>query len=216
MSYILDALKKAERERHLAKVPTVNTVHRISWDRGRPVWLWIVVAAVLANAAVLIWVLRPETAREKGTASTVGPAVSAPITPATPQAPAAPADRPVVANAAGQGGGSRDGATHRAAIVSAPSGQSALARSTSGRRAQTPLRSSRPSALRPSGRRRWRWRLQLRDRSSRSPRPPSRRPLRQLRPFRKKPECRHRRHEQSRRRQRNPPRRPRVPVRRAC
>ena len=65
MSYILDALKKAERERHLAKIPTVNTVHRISWDRRRPIWLWIAGAAVLANVAVLIWLLRPEPARTR-------------------------------------------------------------------------------------------------------------------------------------------------------
>jgi general secretion pathway protein B len=98
MSYILDALKKAERERHLTKVPTVNTVHRISWDRRRPVWLWIAVAAVLANVAVLIWILRPEPPREKGMASTGVPAASTPIAPTVPQAPGVPADRPIVAS----------------------------------------------------------------------------------------------------------------------
>ena len=67
MSYILDALKKAERERQFAKIPTVNTVHRIGWNRRRPIWLWIAGAAVLANAAVLIWLLlqSPHGRRER-------------------------------------------------------------------------------------------------------------------------------------------------------
>ena len=97
MSYILDALKKAERERHLAKIPTVNTVHRISWDRRRPIWLWIAGAAVLANAAVLIWLLRPEPAREKGTPSP--PAASAPMA-AAPEKPLALVERPAAVNPA--------------------------------------------------------------------------------------------------------------------
>src|SRR5262249_29239191 len=105
MSYILDALKKAERERHLAKVPTVNTVHRISWDRQRPVWLWIAAAAVLVNVALLVWLLRPEPAPETGAVCGLAPAVPAPVTAAAPQAPPAAsqappvtADRPVAAN----------------------------------------------------------------------------------------------------------------------
>ena len=93
MSYILDALKKAERERHLTKIPTVNTVHRISWDRQRPIWLWIAGAAVLANAAVLIWLLRPEPARDKGTPSP--PVASAPMA-AAPEKPPILVERPAV------------------------------------------------------------------------------------------------------------------------
>src|SRR5262249_57442223 len=92
MSYILDALKKAERERQFAKIPTVNTVHRSSWDRQRPIWLWIAGAAVLANAALLIWLLRPESGRMRETSP--APVASAPMTPAVPEKPPALVDRP--------------------------------------------------------------------------------------------------------------------------
>jgi general secretion pathway protein B len=61
MSYILDALKKAERQRHLTAVPTVATMHRPPVVTRRASWPWIAVAAVLlANATVLLlWVIRP-------------------------------------------------------------------------------------------------------------------------------------------------------------
>jgi general secretion pathway protein B len=59
MSYILDALKKLERERRLAKVPTLDTAHRTSSAPRRRLWPWIGAAVVLVNAVVLIWLLRP-------------------------------------------------------------------------------------------------------------------------------------------------------------
>src|SRR5262245_33875028 len=96
MSYILDALKKAERERQFAKIPTVNTVHRSSWDRRRPIWLWIAGAAVLANAAILIWLLRPEPAREQATPP--APVASAPITATVPEKAPAPVEEPAAAS----------------------------------------------------------------------------------------------------------------------
>jgi|SRR5262245_23183783 len=98
MSYILDALKKAERERQFAKIPTVNTVHRSSWDRRRPIWLWIAAAAVLANAALLIWLFRPDPGRAKETPP--APVASAPMTPALPEKPPAVVDRPAAVNQA--------------------------------------------------------------------------------------------------------------------
>ncbi len=58
MSYILDALKKAERERHWAKVPTLGTVHARSADRGRRAWPWIGASVALLGAAASIWFLR--------------------------------------------------------------------------------------------------------------------------------------------------------------
>ncbi len=58
MSYILDALKRVERERYLARVPTLATVHASKPDRRRRVWPWVVVGALLANAAVLIVLFR--------------------------------------------------------------------------------------------------------------------------------------------------------------
>ena len=65
MSYILDALKKAERERRVAKVPTLDTVHGAPWDRRRLPWMWIGIAVALLNATlVLAWFLRPERVPE--------------------------------------------------------------------------------------------------------------------------------------------------------
>lgn len=65
MSYILEALRKAERERSIGQVPTLDT-HGESEGPGRSRgWLWIVAAALLVNAAVLAaWLLTraPETA----------------------------------------------------------------------------------------------------------------------------------------------------------
>lgn len=103
MSYILDALKKADRQRHLAQVPTVATIHRTPATGSRRPWPWIVVVAVvvLVNAAVLGWLLRPTAvsptsapSRATQTASTVPdslspPAVTAPA-PAEPRAGSRP------------------------------------------------------------------------------------------------------------------------------
>jgi len=53
MSYILDALKKAERERGMAKVPTLSTVHDIqSIPRSR---IWMIAAAFLVFSTILFW-----------------------------------------------------------------------------------------------------------------------------------------------------------------
>ena len=52
MSYILDALKKAERERGIAKVPTLTTVHDI-YERPRNHSWGIPVAVTLLLAAGL-------------------------------------------------------------------------------------------------------------------------------------------------------------------
>ena len=114
MSYILDALKKAERERQFAKIPTVNTVHRSSWDRQRPIWLWIAGAAVLANAGVLIWLLRPEPVRERGTPP--APVASTPMTPPAPEKPLTVVDRPA-APATGAASAERSVATDRPAVA---------------------------------------------------------------------------------------------------
>src|SRR5215471_13505663 len=106
MSYILDALKKAERERHQTKIPTLQTVHRKPWQPRRGHWLWIVVVVVaLVNVGLLIWLLRPAPLYEKpvtppattasaktppATATPTAPASSASSTAAPTTAPAAP------------------------------------------------------------------------------------------------------------------------------
>jgi general secretion pathway protein B len=57
MSYILDALKKAERERGIAQVPTLATVHDV---RERPrVRSWLVLSICVLGIAASLWFLRP-------------------------------------------------------------------------------------------------------------------------------------------------------------
>jgi len=56
MSYILDALRKADRERNLAKVPTLTTLHIPVYVTGRRAALWIVAVALLGGG-VLAWFL---------------------------------------------------------------------------------------------------------------------------------------------------------------
>lgn len=58
MSYILDALKKAEQERDLGRVPRLETVHD-NTPRPARVWPWLSAGILLINAAALLWWLRP-------------------------------------------------------------------------------------------------------------------------------------------------------------
>jgi general secretion pathway protein B len=94
MSYILDALKKAERDRPAATVPTLETVHQPPAGPARRLWPWVGAILVLINAGVLIWLMgsgpmRP-TAIPAGSPAT--PAASAPATVTEPAVPARPAD----------------------------------------------------------------------------------------------------------------------------
>lgn len=61
MSYILEALKKAERERDLRRVPTVTTAHVPISGAGRRLGLWVVVGALLFGGGLAIWLLRPSS-----------------------------------------------------------------------------------------------------------------------------------------------------------
>jgi general secretion pathway protein B len=58
MSYILDALKKSEKERKRGSVPDVMTVQDIQMPgtKKRPVWILLILVVLLLNAVVLIWV----------------------------------------------------------------------------------------------------------------------------------------------------------------
>ncbi len=57
MSFILDALKKAEREH--SRVPTLATVHGPTHETRRTVSLWVAGGALLAGSGLLIWLLWP-------------------------------------------------------------------------------------------------------------------------------------------------------------
>ncbi len=61
MSYILDALKKSERQRQKGVVPGVLTVQdtAVPEARGRMVWPYVAVAVLLLNAGLFAWLLAP-------------------------------------------------------------------------------------------------------------------------------------------------------------
>jgi general secretion pathway protein B len=78
MSYILDALKRAERDRHLTHVPTLATIHA-SAHPTRPRWLWVGGGVLLVNAIVVILLLRAgPVPGPTSTPSPVSPAAAPP------------------------------------------------------------------------------------------------------------------------------------------
>jgi hypothetical protein len=66
MSFILEALKKVDRERHQDNVPTLSTVHRQGSEAPKWIWPWALIAALLVNALILAWVLRSEPSNRVG------------------------------------------------------------------------------------------------------------------------------------------------------
>lgn len=86
MSYILDALKKAERDRGLARVPTVTTVHEFK-PRTRGL-SWIIAAfLVLAGviSALLFWPASQETPDASDKVQAVPPAETGVESPPKPE-----------------------------------------------------------------------------------------------------------------------------------
>ena len=53
MSYILDALKKAEQQREFGQVPGIDSLHEQPGQRPPRRWPWVLVAALLLNALVV-------------------------------------------------------------------------------------------------------------------------------------------------------------------
>jgi general secretion pathway protein B len=92
MSYILDALKKADRERNLTKVPTLTTIHVPVLTTGRRVGVWAVVLTVLAGGGVFLWMVRPSppVAPVPVAASRTDGGTAVPVRVAEPPPPAAP------------------------------------------------------------------------------------------------------------------------------
>jgi general secretion pathway protein B len=61
MSYILEALKKAEQQRDLGRVPGIETVHEQARAGTANRWLWLIAIVVLVNGAgLLVWLSRDE------------------------------------------------------------------------------------------------------------------------------------------------------------
>lgn len=100
MSYILDALKKADRERSLAKVPTLTTVHVPLLTGGRRIAVWVVAGVVLVGGGAFLWAVLPsppaspppvaDSRAGNGTARPVGVAEPAPVAPPEPMAAVPP------------------------------------------------------------------------------------------------------------------------------
>ncbi len=80
MSYILDALKKADRERTLGDVPDLETAHWGERHGQRSFrWIWIVAILLLVNGALLVFLLgREDTPSGSPAAVATAPAREAP------------------------------------------------------------------------------------------------------------------------------------------
>jgi general secretion pathway protein B len=61
MSFILQALKKAEKTRQQSSIPGLNTQHDEPKKPTRklPQWLWQLLALVLLNGLILLWIFGP-------------------------------------------------------------------------------------------------------------------------------------------------------------
>ena len=62
MSYILDALKKAEQQRDIGQVPGIGSEHQGPMATGAGRWLPILLAVLLINAGLLVYALWPHQA----------------------------------------------------------------------------------------------------------------------------------------------------------
>jgi general secretion pathway protein B len=82
MSFILDALKKSESERHRNSGPVLMDVRIAPPRRRLPAWAWIIIAVLVANFMVLAWLLWLSPA--KRSAKVQPPAVAGEPAPATP------------------------------------------------------------------------------------------------------------------------------------
>ena len=59
MSYILDALKEAEREREQGKAPTLATTHPLPPGSRRQAAVWMLIGGLMAGSALSFWLIRP-------------------------------------------------------------------------------------------------------------------------------------------------------------
>jgi len=93
MSFILDALKKSESERHRRSGPVLMDVRIAAPRRRLPAWAWIIVGVLAVNLLVLAWLLWLSPRREPAqSALSPPPAAAAPAAVAPgAQLPAPPA-----------------------------------------------------------------------------------------------------------------------------
>jgi hypothetical protein len=129
LSYILDALKRAERDRHLTQVPTLATIHA-SAHPTRPRWPWVGGGVLLVNAIVVMLLLR---------AGPAGPTRTIALAPPAAVPPPADVQKSAQPTATESGIATESRASRSTAGVSVRPGteSSATARSTREQRAQS-------------------------------------------------------------------------------
>ena len=104
MSYILDALKKAEKQRELGQVPSIGSVQEAgSRGPGRR-WRWALLVVLVLNAAlitgVLFWAVQDrEDMRTPADAVHMDPVARSPVGPA----PTGPGPAPLPESEAASG-----------------------------------------------------------------------------------------------------------------
>lgn len=88
MSYILEALRKAERERNLGQVPTLEGLPDAPQPRRRRLWPWMLAAALAANVVIVVLVYtfprQDRIATVERVPLAAKPAMAAPIEPQNP------------------------------------------------------------------------------------------------------------------------------------
>jgi general secretion pathway protein B len=108
MSFILDALKKSESERHRHSGPVLMDLRIAPPRRRLPIWAWVIAGVLLVNLLLLVWVLwlapdhhaaAPASAAVAPTAAPQIVAAPAVVPPAAPQTAAPQVAAPVVSAA---------------------------------------------------------------------------------------------------------------------
>jgi general secretion pathway protein B len=81
LSFILDALRKAEQERSLGRAPDLQTIHTLPEPARRRFWPWLVSGVLLFNAVILMYLFtgfHPTDEPRVESLAATGPAASQP------------------------------------------------------------------------------------------------------------------------------------------
>ena len=76
MSYILEALKKAEHQREIGRVPHIDSEHEPAAVGLSPRWTTIVVLILLINAGLMVVLFWPDDATDVSGPVAMSPGVS--------------------------------------------------------------------------------------------------------------------------------------------
>lgn len=95
MSFILDALKKSESERHRQSGPVLMDVRIAAPRRRVPVWAWVIAGVLAVNLCALVWILwlwpGHRADEEPAPATITAPALAVTPAPTAPGPASAPA-----------------------------------------------------------------------------------------------------------------------------